>query len=210
MRSTARSDSQVPGRVSGVFMVLPLFALAVFVPQPEPPPGAKPEALLELLGAFYSKNWPAYLAAALVNLWVGVNRAGYSLLQEMPFFSLVFGLPAAFALLLFLAGGHGVALSYLVLQALGRLRHHADFVAHVGMRNGDHALDSVRLEHRAWHNDSNCAERHVRRLHGKERDACLIPGLHARRNAVQCFPCACYMVFPLAHCTPRYTSTESK
>lgn len=45
---------------------------------------------------------PLWLVAALVNLWVGVNRAGYSLLQEMPFFSLVFGLPAAFALLLFI------------------------------------------------------------------------------------------------------------
>lgn len=45
---------------------------------------------------------PLWLAAALVNLWVGVNRAGYSLLQEIPFFSLVFGLPAAFAILLFL------------------------------------------------------------------------------------------------------------
>jgi hypothetical protein len=45
---------------------------------------------------------PLWLVAALVNLWVGVNRAGYSLLQEMPSFSLVFGLPAAFALLLFL------------------------------------------------------------------------------------------------------------
>ncbi len=45
---------------------------------------------------------PLWLLAALVNLWVGVNRAGYSLLQEMPFFSLVFGLPAAFAILLFL------------------------------------------------------------------------------------------------------------
>ncbi|MET3889935.1 hypothetical protein ABIE41_001011 [Bosea sp. OAE506] len=45
---------------------------------------------------------PLWLVAALINLWVGVNRAGYTLLQEMPFFSLVFGLPAAFALLLFL------------------------------------------------------------------------------------------------------------
>lgn len=45
---------------------------------------------------------PLWLVAALVNLWVGVNRASYTLLQEMPFFSLVFGLPAAFALLLFL------------------------------------------------------------------------------------------------------------
>lgn len=45
---------------------------------------------------------PLWLVASLVNLWVGVNRAGYTLLQEMPFFSLVFGLPAAFAILLFL------------------------------------------------------------------------------------------------------------
>ncbi len=45
---------------------------------------------------------PLWLVAALVNLWVGVNRAGYTLLQEMPFFSLVFGLPTAFAILLFL------------------------------------------------------------------------------------------------------------
>ncbi len=45
---------------------------------------------------------PLWLVASLVNLWIGVNRAGYTLLQEMPFFSLVFGLPAAFALLLFI------------------------------------------------------------------------------------------------------------
>ena len=54
--------------LAGVFMVLPLFALAVFVPQPEPPAGAEPEQLLKLLGAFYSKSWPAYLAAALINM----------------------------------------------------------------------------------------------------------------------------------------------
>ncbi|KRE15906.1 hypothetical protein ASE63_16985 [Bosea sp. Root381] len=45
---------------------------------------------------------PLWLVASLVNLWVGVSRAGYTVLQEMPFFSLVFGLPAAFAILLFL------------------------------------------------------------------------------------------------------------
>lgn len=45
---------------------------------------------------------PLWLLASLVNLWVGVHRAGYTLLQEMPFFSLIFGLPAAFAILLFL------------------------------------------------------------------------------------------------------------
>jgi Membrane domain of glycerophosphoryl diester phosphodiesterase len=54
--------------LAGVFMVLPLFALAVFVPQPEPPAGSSAEALLELLGAYYRQTWPAYLAAALVNM----------------------------------------------------------------------------------------------------------------------------------------------
>jgi hypothetical protein len=54
--------------LAGVFMVLPLFALAVFVPQPEPPAGATPEKLFELLGAYYGKTWPAYLVAALVNM----------------------------------------------------------------------------------------------------------------------------------------------
>lgn len=54
--------------LAGVFMVLPLFALAIFLPQPEPPAGAKPEQLFELIGAYYSKTWPAYLAATLVNM----------------------------------------------------------------------------------------------------------------------------------------------
>ncbi|MCU4178851.1 hypothetical protein [Bosea sp. BH3] len=45
---------------------------------------------------------PLWLAVALINLWVGVSRAGYTMMQELPFFALVFGLPAAFAALLFL------------------------------------------------------------------------------------------------------------
>jgi hypothetical protein len=54
--------------LAGVFMVLPLFALAVFLPQPPPPAGAEPEALFELIGAYYRQTWPAYLAAALINM----------------------------------------------------------------------------------------------------------------------------------------------
>lgn len=54
--------------LAGVFMVLPLFALAVFTPQPEPPAGAKAEELFELISAFYKQAWPAYLAAALANM----------------------------------------------------------------------------------------------------------------------------------------------
>ena len=44
---------------------------------------------------------PLWLVASLINLWVGVSRAGYTVAQELPFFALVFGLPAAFAALLY-------------------------------------------------------------------------------------------------------------
>jgi hypothetical protein len=43
---------------------------------------------------------PVWFAAALVNLWVGINRAGYSATEEWPIFLVVFGVPAAAALLL--------------------------------------------------------------------------------------------------------------
>jgi hypothetical protein len=42
---------------------------------------------------------PVWLAIALVNLWVGVSRAGYTVAQELPFLLLVFGVPAAAAAL---------------------------------------------------------------------------------------------------------------
>ena len=38
-----------------------------------------------------------WLAAALVNLWIGVSRAGYTVLEELPIFLLIFALPAAAA-----------------------------------------------------------------------------------------------------------------
>jgi len=38
-----------------------------------------------------------WLAAALVNLWIGVSRAGYTVLEELPIFLLIFALPAALA-----------------------------------------------------------------------------------------------------------------
>jgi hypothetical protein len=38
-----------------------------------------------------------WLLAALVNMWVGVSRAGYSVAEELPIFLLIFGLPAAAA-----------------------------------------------------------------------------------------------------------------
>jgi hypothetical protein len=43
---------------------------------------------------------PAWLAAAAINLWYGVSKAGYSVADESPIFLLIFAVPAAVALLL--------------------------------------------------------------------------------------------------------------
>lgn len=40
---------------------------------------------------------PLWFAAAMINLWIGINRAGYSATQEWPIFLVVFGVPAAAA-----------------------------------------------------------------------------------------------------------------
>jgi len=38
-----------------------------------------------------------WLVAALVNLWIGVSRAGYTVREELPIFLLIFAVPAALA-----------------------------------------------------------------------------------------------------------------
>ena len=43
---------------------------------------------------------PLWLAAAAINLWFGVTKAGYSVKDEAPIFLLIFAVPAAVALLL--------------------------------------------------------------------------------------------------------------
>jgi hypothetical protein len=65
-----------------------------------------------LLGRLFSTNYPgatfaatvAYVALWLIvagaNMWVGVARAGYSVAEELPIFLLIFGLPAAVAIIL--------------------------------------------------------------------------------------------------------------
>jgi hypothetical protein len=65
-----------------------------------------------LLGRLFSTNYPGatvvatsvYVALWLIiagaNMWVGVARAGYSVTEELPIFLLIFGLPAAVAILL--------------------------------------------------------------------------------------------------------------
>jgi hypothetical protein len=65
-----------------------------------------------LLGRLFSANYPGATVVASVvyvafwfiiagtNMWVGVARAGYSLAEELPIFLLIFGLPAAVAIIL--------------------------------------------------------------------------------------------------------------
>jgi hypothetical protein len=40
---------------------------------------------------------PIWLVAALINMWVGVSRAGYSVAEELPIFLVIFAIPAAVA-----------------------------------------------------------------------------------------------------------------
>ena len=65
-----------------------------------------------LLGRLFSTNYPGatvaatvafvalWLAIAGANMWVGVAKAGYSVTEELPIFLLIFGLPAAAAIIL--------------------------------------------------------------------------------------------------------------
>ena len=40
---------------------------------------------------------PVWLAVALINMWFGVSRAGYSISEEFPIFLVIFFIPAAIA-----------------------------------------------------------------------------------------------------------------
>ncbi|WP_428419929.1 hypothetical protein [Methylibium sp.] len=69
-------------------------------------------AAFVLLARLFSANYPAaagwataafvalWFVVAAANLWVGVVKAGYSVTEELPILLLIFGLPAAAALLL--------------------------------------------------------------------------------------------------------------
>ena len=48
---------------------------------------------------------PVWLAITVVNLWIGVRYAGYTVLQELPVFAITFGLPAALAVLIIMRAG---------------------------------------------------------------------------------------------------------
>ncbi|MEZ2224314.1 hypothetical protein [Rhizobium sp. RCC_161_2] len=40
---------------------------------------------------------PVWLVAPATNLWVGVNKAGYTVAQELPILAIVFAVPAVIA-----------------------------------------------------------------------------------------------------------------
>jgi len=64
-----------------------------------------------IVGKLFSSNYPGgttvatvlflvlWLAIAAANMWVGVAKAGYSVAAELPIFALIFGVPAAIAIL---------------------------------------------------------------------------------------------------------------
>ena len=58
--------------------------------------GRGPAPLRKAAAAFV----PLWLIGAGINLWVGVDRAGYSVAEELPIFLLVFSVPALAALAL--------------------------------------------------------------------------------------------------------------
>ncbi|HWV79842.1 MAG TPA: hypothetical protein VNZ50_00295 [Hyphomicrobiaceae bacterium] len=43
---------------------------------------------------------PVWFAITLVNFWIGIAYAGYTVLQELPVLAITFGLPAAVAILI--------------------------------------------------------------------------------------------------------------
>lgn len=57
---------------------------------------AAPASGIALLGLFLV----LWLGLTLANMYFGVTRAGYTLLEELPIFLLLFGLPAVAALVL--------------------------------------------------------------------------------------------------------------
>lgn len=71
---------------------LALLAICVLAGRSLGSPGAGPS-----LGA--KVFIPLWLVGAAINMWIGVSRAGYSVADEAPVFLMVFGIPAAVALL---------------------------------------------------------------------------------------------------------------
>ena len=77
--------------IVGGLVLLGLFVLAArFVHADSPAAGMAAAA-----------RWfiPLWLIGAAINMWVGVAKAGYSVAEEAPIFLVVFGVPAAVAMI---------------------------------------------------------------------------------------------------------------
>lgn len=63
--------------------------------------GPGPESIAAAVRIFV----PIWLGAALLNMYVGVRRAGYTVAEEFPIFLIIFAVPAAVALLVWWKAG---------------------------------------------------------------------------------------------------------
>ncbi len=73
--------------ILGGLVVLGLFALAAWRF------GGGTQAVVTAAKLFI----PVWVAAALINMWIGVSRAGYSVAEELPIFLAIFAIPAVVA-----------------------------------------------------------------------------------------------------------------
>lgn len=55
--------------------------------------GGGPQAVVTAAKLFI----PVWLAVALLNMWIGVSRAGYSVAEELPVFLAILAIPAVVA-----------------------------------------------------------------------------------------------------------------
>lgn len=76
---------------SALIIVAGLVLLGVFVLAARWISGAAPAAIATGVKVFIA----VWLALALLNLWLGVARAGYSLAEELPIFLMIFAIPVA-------------------------------------------------------------------------------------------------------------------
>ena len=76
--------AMVIGGGVGLFGLFLLFGWLWGGPQPDLAPAAR-------------MFIPVWLLVSLVNMWVGVTKAGYSVREELPILVLVFAIPAAIA-----------------------------------------------------------------------------------------------------------------
>ncbi len=77
-----------------VIIVIGLVLLAVWLLVARSVAKGRAETVRTAVWAFIA----VWFVAAAINLWIGVSQAGYSFLEELPIFLVIFGIPAALAL----------------------------------------------------------------------------------------------------------------